>query len=264
MHVYQCILIGLIAMVGYFSMDCAGIMAYRPLVLAPLVGLVLGDLPQGILIGASLELIFLGVVMIGGSTPADAIMGSVLGTAFAITTGKGVEIALALAVPIGLLMQMLVYLLYFFRSTTMARVDAYAEAADFKKIGSLHFLHAGIMGAVYFLIAFVSLLFGADAMNTLINYIPEIIVNGLGVASQMLPAVGLALLMNMLWDKKLWVFLLFGFVLAAYLALPILAIAIIALAMGVVVISRGNASPAPVVSQGANAKKENDEEAFFE
>jgi PTS system mannose-specific IID component len=32
----------------------------RPLVLAPLVGLVLGDIKQGIIIGATLELIFMG------------------------------------------------------------------------------------------------------------------------------------------------------------------------------------------------------------
>ena len=51
---------------------CANPMLDRPIVLGPLVGLVLGDLQQGILLGASIELIFLGVASIGPSMPANA------------------------------------------------------------------------------------------------------------------------------------------------------------------------------------------------
>lgn len=89
--------------------------------------------------GAALELIFLGVVSIGGSTPSDSTMGSILGTAFAISMNQGVEIALALAVPIGLLMQMVQYLVYFIRATQMSKVEVYAEQGQFNKITRLHF-----------------------------------------------------------------------------------------------------------------------------
>lgn len=43
----------------------------RPLICGAMVGLVLGDFQQGIIIGATLELIFLGTITIGGSVPAD-------------------------------------------------------------------------------------------------------------------------------------------------------------------------------------------------
>jgi len=79
----------------------------RPLVLGPLVGLALGDLHQGILIGASLELIFMGNIKVGAAIPPDVVTGGVLGTAFAILSGKGAAIALALAVPISILAEML-------------------------------------------------------------------------------------------------------------------------------------------------------------
>ena len=49
----------------------------RPLICGALVGLALGDLQQGIIIGATLELIFLGTITIGGSVPADLAVGSV-------------------------------------------------------------------------------------------------------------------------------------------------------------------------------------------
>ena len=58
----------------------------RPLICGAMVGLVLGDFQQGIIIGATLELIFLGTITIGGSVPADLDVGSVLATAFTILT----------------------------------------------------------------------------------------------------------------------------------------------------------------------------------
>ena len=53
----------------------------------------------GILIGASVELIFLGVASIGATMPANAALGGTIATAFVIIlTGADMEVALALAV----------------------------------------------------------------------------------------------------------------------------------------------------------------------
>lgn len=74
MMIVQGLLVGLV----YYVCDllslawCANPMVNRPIVLGPLVGLVLGDLQQGILIGASVELVFLGVASIGATMPANA------------------------------------------------------------------------------------------------------------------------------------------------------------------------------------------------
>ena len=54
----QAILIGLIAAFGKFDCQLGTLYAFRPIVLCPLVGLVLGDLQSGLAIGASLELLF--------------------------------------------------------------------------------------------------------------------------------------------------------------------------------------------------------------
>lgn len=262
MELYQALLIAIVAAIGQLTGDIGGgIMVNRPIVLAPIVGLILGDLNQGLIMGAALELIFLGVVSIGGSTPSDSNMGSVLGCAFAMSMNQGVEIALALAVPIGLLMQMVKYLVYFFRATTMHNVEVYAENKEYGKITFLHFGHCFLYVFLYGAIAFVSLQFGADAMKVLVAQIPEIIITGLGVASQMLPAVGFALLMNMLWNKSLCVFLLFGFILSSYLQLPIIAIACIALTVGVVMVVQDMNNKSKVVVAGEVAMSE--EEAFF-
>ena len=69
----QAILIGLIAAFGKFDYQLGTLYAFRPIVLCPLVGLVLGDLQSGLAIGASLELLEVqpegkGRMAAGGST----------------------------------------------------------------------------------------------------------------------------------------------------------------------------------------------------
>ena len=75
-------------------------------------------------------------------------------------------------------------------------------------------------------------------MRNRFDPIPQVILDGLDAARMMLPAVGFALLMNMLWDNRLCVLLFFGFILATYLNLPIIAIAGIALTIGVLLVAQ--------------------------
>lgn len=61
-------LLGLIAALGILDGRLLGVsMIDRPLVMCALTGLVCGNLHEGILIGATLELIFLGNVAIGAA-----------------------------------------------------------------------------------------------------------------------------------------------------------------------------------------------------
>ena len=96
----QAILIGLIAAFGKFDFQLGTLYAFRPIVLCPLVGLVLGDLQSGLAIGASLELLFMGSISIGAYVPPDETIGGVLACAFAIQLGQSTEAAIALAMPI--------------------------------------------------------------------------------------------------------------------------------------------------------------------
>lgn len=87
-----------------------------PLVLCPIVGAICGDLGAGIVAGATLQLIFLGVMAIGGTLPADAALGSIVGTFLAIQTGQSVEVAVTFAVPVALIGSSLTFVGYFIRT----------------------------------------------------------------------------------------------------------------------------------------------------
>src|ERR1700744_951439 len=112
----------------------------RPLVLGPLVGLVLGDVTQGIIIGGTLELIFMGNIKGAAAIPPDVITGGVLGTAFAIISGKGPAIALAIAVPVSILAELIISSLFVLRALLNKKFNQYAEQGDYRKIQRLHII----------------------------------------------------------------------------------------------------------------------------
>ena len=223
----------------------------RPLVLGPLVGLALHDLQQGVIIGATLELIFMGNIKVGAAIPPDVITGGVLGTAFAILSGKGPGIALALAIPISILAEMILSGLFVFRPIFNKQFDRYAEEGDYRKLQRLHVLSGLLKPLLMGLITFLALELGAPAMKSLLDRIPSWVNTGLQVAGSMLPALGFALLMNLMFNKKVAPYFFLGFMLAAYLKLPVIAIGGLGLIIALII--TGNTPPSnPETEEGSN------------
>jgi fructoselysine/glucoselysine PTS system EIID component len=218
------ILITLIAMFGHAEDFLGTILLNRPLVLGPLVGLVLGDFNQGIIIGATLELIFMGNIKVGAAIPPDVITGGVLGTAFAIISGQGPAVALALAVPISILAEMVISGLFIFRAGFNKKFAQYAEEGDYKKLQWLHIASGLLKPLLMGTITFLALQLGADVMKSFLDQIPPWVHDGLQVAGNMLPALGFALLMNVMFNRKVAPYFFLGFILSSYLKLPMIAI----------------------------------------
>jgi fructoselysine and glucoselysine-specific PTS system IID component len=218
------LLIALIAMFGH-SEDLMGTtLLSRPLVLGPLVGLVLGDVTQGVMIGATLELIFMGNIKVGAAIPPDVITGGVLGTAFAILSGKGPAIALAIAVPVSILAEMVISGLFVFRAVLNKKFSQYAEDGNYIGIQRLHIFSGLLKPLLMGTIILLTLNLGAPAIKSLLDSIPPWVQTGLQVAGNMLPALGFALLLNLMFNKKMAPYFFLGFMLAAYLKLPVIAI----------------------------------------
>ncbi len=218
------ILIALIAMFGHSEDFLGTTLLSRPLVLGPLVGLVLGDITQGIIIGGTLELIFMGNIKVGAAIPPDVITGGVLGAAFAILSGKGPAIALAIAVPVSILAEMVISGLFVFRSVLNKKFAQYADEGEYKKIQYLHVLSGLLKPLLMGIIVWLALQLGASAMKSFLDMIPAWVQSGLQVAGNMLPALGFALLMNLMFNKNVAPYFFLGFILAAYLKLPVIAI----------------------------------------
>ena len=71
-----------------------------------IVGLIMGNIPVGLFIGASMQLMILGVGTFGGASRIDATIGTVLATAFSISIhGMSPQVAISsIAVPVATIM----------------------------------------------------------------------------------------------------------------------------------------------------------------
>ncbi|WP_066059961.1 PTS mannose/fructose/sorbose/N-acetylgalactosamine transporter subunit IIC [Robertmurraya korlensis] len=234
--VAQAIMLGIIAGIGILDSRIFGVlMLERPLVIGLLVGLVLGDVQQGVIIGAQLELIWMGIAGIGAATPPDVVTGGVLGTAFAILTNQGPEVALVLAVPIAVLAQSLGVLVRIINTYFMHKADKYAVKADFRGVTLMMWIPPVLFFLSVFIPTFFAIILGADQVKNLIEAVPETILGGLKVAGNLLPAVGFALLLDMLFSKKMGVYFFLGFLAASFLGLNITAIALFGACIAIIV-----------------------------
>src|SRR5690625_1055020 len=176
----KAILIGLVAGIGILDGRIFGVMMMeRPLFTGTLVGLVLGDLQTGVLIGAQLELIWMGIAGIGASTPPDVVTGGVLGTAFAIMSGQGAEVALALAVPIAVLAQSLGVLVRVVNSYFTHLADKYAKEVNYKGYAFAMWTPVFLFFLSTFIPSFLAIMIGSTRVEGLINAIPQSIMDGL-------------------------------------------------------------------------------------
>lgn len=246
------LLITLIAMFGHAEDFLGTTLMSRPLVLGPLVGLVLGDMEQGVIIGATLELIFMGNIKVGAAIPPDIITGGVLSTAFAIISGKGAPVALALAVPISILAEMIISGLFVFRAVFNTKFKRYAEEGNYRGIERLHIFSGLLKPLLMGIVTFLALQLSADVMKSFLEMIPAWVNDGLKVAGNMLPALGFALLLNLMFNKKVAPYFFLGFILASYLKLPIIAIG----GLGVII--------ALIVTGITHKSEENNEEPAYD
>ena len=96
------LLMFLIAFFAYMHSWFGSTMWNRPIVVAPLVGLALGDLDTGIKLGATLELVFMGAFPVGASNPPDFVSGTIIATAYVIMSGQSISSAVVLALIVAL------------------------------------------------------------------------------------------------------------------------------------------------------------------
>lgn len=236
----QALLVGLVAGIGILDERVLGATLFgRPIVLSVFVGLVLGDIRQGIVIGAQLELIWMGIAGIGVSTPPDYVTGGVIGTALAIISHKGIGVALTIAVPVAVLAANLGTLVRVINLWFAHRADKYAETANFRGINLMLLTTTFLFFLSAFIPTFLAMLLGASRINLIINAIPKVILEGLTVAGNLLPAVGFALLLDMLFSKKMFVFFFLGFLLCSYLKLNVTGIAVIAVCLAIIIVLFG-------------------------
>lgn len=208
-------------------------MIEQPLGAGLVAGIVFGDITTGVMIGAALQAIFIGSVNVGGATSADTTCGTVLAVCFVVVNGMEQGAAIPLAVAAAIFANVVYSLIFNVLMSFWAPIIDWAAASgEEKKVFICHFGGAVVMNAAMAIPTFAAVLLGAEPASQLMDMVPQAVLNGFNTVSGLLPAVGMALLLRMLWDSKISVYFLLGFVLFAYLGMPMIAVA----AVGVVII----------------------------
>ncbi|GCF94107.1 PTS sugar transporter [Enterococcus florum] len=257
----QAILLGIVAFIVQSEYALGTSLLSRPIVTGLFVGIVLGDVKTGVIMGATLELAFIGSFSVGGSIPPDVVTGGVLGTAFAITAGAGTETALLLGLPIATLTLILknVYLGLLIPIMNH-KADDYAEQGNYKGVERMHLLAGFGLSFMLGLVVTISFMVGSKTVGSLLNSIPEFVQHGLSVATGLIPALGFAMLARLLLNKKVAPYFFLGFALAAYLEIPVTGLAIFGAIVAVVVVNIMNVRAAQPVQTTTGEVIDDDED----
>jgi len=207
----------------------------RPIVLGPLVGLVLGDVKTGIILGASLESIFMGVSAVGGSLPSDWATSTVIVVSYAMLTGQNAEAGLALAIPIGTIVMSLGAVWSPVTVGLVPHWEKLAAEGKSKKLFSQAFFQFVVTTLWSSLIMFFAIAYGVEGLGALMAKLPVWVLSGLGTASSLMIGIGISILTSMIWSPKIGVFFFLGFVMAKSMGLSTLAIAIIGIVIAVAI-----------------------------
>ncbi|HEM6841660.1 TPA: PTS sugar transporter subunit IIC [Providencia stuartii] len=207
---------------------------HRPVVIGPIVGLILGDVQTGLLVGGTLELVWMGMVPLAGAQPPNVVIGGIIGTTFAIMTHADPKVAIGIAVPFSIAVQGCITLLFTLYSPMMHKCDEMVKKLNWRGIEMVNYFGILILFSFYFIVAFLPIYFGADAASAMVQKAPQWLLDGLTVAGGMMPAIGFSLLMKIMMKKTYVAYFILGFISVTFLNMPIIAVALGAFAIALI------------------------------
>ena len=200
----------------------------RPLVSGLIVGLILGDPVQGTIIGATINIMYLGIISAGGSLPSDSGMAGIMGTAFALMGGLDVNTALALAVPMGMVGSVLNVLTMTAQCFLIPMADKWINEGKSNRLMWVNvYIPYTIKAIIRFIIAYLILLFGSTTLDSVVAALDGPVLDALNVMGGLLPAVGVGLMLLSIFKGRARFFLFLGFLATSFLNLGTIAVALI-------------------------------------
>lgn len=236
MSVIQAVLLGITYWLAIGNLPFVGLWSLqRPLVCGLITGIILGDPVQGAVIGATINLVYLGFMSAGGSMPADMGLAGILGTAYAIVGGLDTQTALALAVPVGILGTIVWYGRMTFDSVFVHIADKYIENEQYNKIWKANVLYPQILAFLLTVIpCSLAAYFGASYIQNVLVLLSGTVLEIFQIIGGLMPALGIGITLQYIFKGESRVFFFLGFILAVYSGLGLLTLGVIALLVAII------------------------------
>lgn len=245
-NVFQAALLGLFAclasMPGLGGTSIGNYTLGRPLVAGLVVGIILGDITDGILVGMAIQVVYIALVTPGGTVSADVRAACYIGIPLALIAVKaqgldaGSTEAAALATSLGATCGTVGAILFYGTATINLAWQAmgwkWLEKGDTHKLYLVDMVLPWISHIICsFLPTFVLVYFGGDAVNNLLASLPMdgVPMKTLFAVGSLLPCVGIAILLKQVITKDTdFLPFFFGFTLAAVMGCNLIAASAIA------------------------------------
>lgn len=198
----------------------------RPLVAGLIVGIILGDITQGILIGVAIQAVFLALVTPGGVALTEISYASYPTIAIAMTLDVSPELAATLSVMLGAVGLLFLNFTQTFNGMWNKGADQSAEEISINGIYKYSVVYPSL---VVFVVRFFSTILiislGTLFGDNLLSLLPPIVIDTMTVMGGILPAVGIAVLLATIIQTKInWIYYILGFILVSFLQLNILTV----------------------------------------
>ena len=142
--------------------------------------------------------------------------------------------ALALSFPFAVAFQFVITATYTFATTLTGLAYKALDPQGFQRFpsGSQRYCMYFRSGRLYH---WFWSAFSAEGLQKVISLIPAWLSTGLGMAGKMLPAIGFAMILNVMAKRELIPFVLLGYIAIAYMKLPVMGVAILGTAIALLV-----------------------------
>lgn len=114
--------------------------------------------------------------------------------------------------------------------------DRIASKGDTKGIAAIHYFMWFVKYSLPAVLVGIGIYLGAAPVRQIIKSIPPVLMRAFNAVGGFLPAVGFAILAQMLWDKRLSIYFILGFILVEYFKLPLVAVAVLG---GILIVAIG-------------------------
>ncbi|MEA5008663.1 PTS sugar transporter subunit IIC [Clostridium tyrobutyricum] len=249
MHItlLQAILIGIFYYISWSPwFTYAGFFTFnRPLLAGFITGIILGKPLEGALIGAGINVIYLGFISAGGAQMGDPSFAGYIGTALAIASNLDVKTAMAISVPLGTIATVLWIGKMTINSFFVHWADREVEKGNIDKVTFINIVPPQI---VLFLLSFVPAMlvayYGPTAVNGMLTVLSPNVLHVFNVIGAMLPALGIAMNLKLIGNSFTMPFFILGILMSVYFKLDIVIISIIGAVLALTITSIKNTNSA--------------------
>lgn len=182
---------------------------FSPLMTGLIVGIVLNNVPEAMMVTAALQMIYMGVFSPGGSMPAEPAIACAIAVPVALLGNLTPQAAIAVAVPVGLLGSYLYQLRFFINTFIGKYTDKAVEKLDDRAIRRTIIWYPTIASFILFVpLVFIALFYGAPIIADLISALQGTVVFHMLDVVGGLAAIGIATTIYVIGRKD---YLLFFF-----------------------------------------------------